>query len=144
MSVTLQFSTLNEFLERISDQQRHHPAIILHFDVVANDLRIWFWCVELPSTRVPRAGQANAHRPIGTDGLLITPAALWLYRENHVFKTPCCLCAFTDASVNHYAESAIYMATLPPFSGQYVFGCASGRCGYLSESFGTNLKVEYY
>lgn len=137
MSVSLQILTLHEFLERISEQQLHHSAIILHYDVLAVDLRIWFWCVNLP---LPETGHN------GTDGLLIGPFGmadcqlhqlLCVSTKNATFSGRHVASAFTSrATANTYIKSAIYVATISPFSGQYVFGCGSGRCGYLSESVG--------
>lgn len=46
---------------------------------------------------------------------------------------PCCLCPFVDESGPDYVEAAMYMATIGPYAGHYVIGCANDKCGYLGK-----------
>jgi len=73
-------------------------------------------------------------RPVSQAGLRVTPTDLSEYRRMHSFRAPCCLCACTgDTDANAYCESAIYIAIRGPYSGEYVAGCASDACSYLSK-----------
>jgi hypothetical protein len=73
------------------------------------------------------------HRPVSEEINRITPDGLQDYRKSHKFRGPCCLCP-TDSIDAVYTESAIFMATGGNFSGKYLAACATGRCGYISES----------
>lgn len=55
-------------------------------------------------------------------------------RETTVMLGPCCLCPLLDESGPDYVEAAMYMATVGPYAGQYVIGCANDQCGYLGQS----------
>jgi hypothetical protein len=71
------------------------------------------------------------YRPVNDAGERVTPPDLVHLRLTHEFKAPCCLCA-CQAIGGGYTESAIYIA-----NSEYVAGCASGSCGYLSRSLYT-------
>lgn len=75
-------------------------------------------------------------RPMDEQGSRVDTEALLDYRTSHKFRGPSCLCAsYEYIRVNTpYTESAIYMSTHGPYSGEYLIACAAGRCGYLSRS----------
>jgi hypothetical protein len=76
---------------------------------------------------------ATVSRPTDEEGKRVTPSDLQDHRITHAFKGPCCLCAAPGNIGIEYSESAIYEAALGEYLGEYVAGCATGRCGYLSE-----------
>jgi hypothetical protein len=69
-------------------------------------------------------------RPITPAGERVTPSDLWEYRYTHQFKALCCLCACTLDGI--YTESIIYQAFDGPYAGEFICGCASFKCGFLS------------
>ena len=69
-------------------------------------------------------------RPVTPSGERVTPPDLWEYRYTNQFKAPCCLCACTLGGT--YTESVIYQALDGPYTGEFICGCASFRCGFLS------------
>lgn len=71
-------------------------------------------------------------RPANERGERITPTMLLDYRTDYEFKAPCCLCACNSFGIG-YTECAIYIPLHGNYSGEYVAGCATGICGYLSE-----------
>jgi hypothetical protein len=75
----------------------------------------------------------GARRPVTEDGQRVTPSDLADYRITHQFRAPSCLCGCKTNNAS-YAETAIYIAKDGPYSGEYVVGCASDSCGYLSKS----------
>lgn len=70
-------------------------------------------------------------RPVTQSGTRVAPSELSSYRDEHDFRMPSCLCVIGAADENSYMECTIYLATSGPYSGEYVAGCASGRCVYL-------------
>jgi hypothetical protein len=72
-------------------------------------------------------------RPVTRLGTRVAPSELSSYRDEHDFRMPCCLCVIGATDENSYMECAIYLATSGPYSGEYVAGCTSGRCAYLSK-----------
>ena len=66
----------------------------------------------------------------------VTPDALRVYRENHQFLGPCCLCPLLQplSQEPHYTEAAIYLPLRGRYKGEWVAECAEGRCGYLGRS----------
>ena len=65
-------------------------------------------------------------RPVTEAGSRVPPSDLLDYRAHHHFWAPYCLCT---------AESIMYVAVRGPYAGEYVAGCATDTCGYLSKSF---------
>lgn len=74
----------------------------------------------------------GARRPVTEDGERVTPSDLEDYRITHKFKAPSCLCG-CKANNASYTESAIYIDRDGPYPGEYVAGCASDSCDYLSK-----------
>jgi hypothetical protein len=72
------------------------------------------------------------HRPIDTEGRLITPSDLRDHRRSHQFLGPCCMCPLTTGQPA-FVEAAIYMATSGRAIGEYIVECAMGKCGYISK-----------
>jgi len=70
-------------------------------------------------------------RPVTKEGMRVAPSDLAQYCVSHQFRAPCCLCACIVIG-SRYTESAIYLASAGQYSGEFVAGCASGSCGYLS------------
>jgi hypothetical protein len=67
-------------------------------------------------------------RPVDDQGERVPPSELELYRQDHEFLLPCCLCAYSDAK---YTECAVYLMLGGPLTGTYVAVCAKSKCGYL-------------
>lgn len=59
----------------------------------------------------------------------VPPSDFDIYRANHDFQAPCCLCAID--TVNTYTKCAIFVDMKGLYAGEYVAGCAYDRCGYL-------------
>jgi hypothetical protein len=72
-------------------------------------------------------------RPVTQSGTRVAPSDFSSYRDKYDFRAPCCLCVVGATDDNSYTECAIYMATRGPHFGEYVAGCASGCCAYLSK-----------
>lgn len=75
------------------------------------------------------------HRPVhGTER--VTPDAWHIYRKNHQFLGPCCLCPLLQplSQEPRYTEAAIYLPLRGRYKGEWVAECAEGRCGYLGRS----------
>jgi hypothetical protein len=122
------------YLRRIHRQERLVPAIILQYDPTSRDLHPWFWYVHDWSSQLQNDAEELNYlnqRPVSRTGARVTPTDLVEHRRAHDFKAPCCLCACSSIV---YTESAIYIAVKGQYSGEYVAGCASDSCGYLSES----------
>src|ERR1700742_4542741 len=66
----------------------------------------------------------------------VTPDALHIYRRNHKFLGPCCLCPlfWPGTKETHYTEAAIYLPVQGLYKGEYVAECAESKCGYLGKS----------
>jgi hypothetical protein len=112
MSTQLENQLVRRYLRQIHHQERLGTgAAILHYDPMSSGLRVWFW-------------------PVAQTGARVTPSDLAEYREAHSFRAPCCLCACSNPG-NVYTETAIYISTDGPYSGEFVAGCASDSCGYL-------------
>ena len=63
----------------------------------------------------------------------IAPSNLSQFHLVYNFRAPSCLCTCQGIKGN-YTESAMFVGDGPNL-GKYMVGCASGCCGYLSESF---------
>ena len=75
------------------------------------------------------------HRPVhGTE--CVTPDAWNIYRRNHQFLGPCCLCPLLQplSQEPHYTEAAIYLPLCGRYKSEWVTECAEGRCRYLGRS----------
>ena len=55
-------------------------------------------------------------------------------RETTRMLGPCCLCPLLDKNGPDYVKAMMYMATVGPYTGQYVISCASDKCGYFGKS----------
>jgi hypothetical protein len=75
-------------------------------------------------------------------GRRVSPSDLLDYRRDHDFRAPCCLCA-SNARGFSVTESAIYVALGGPYEGDYIAGCATDYCGYLSTFFSPTLAVRH-
>jgi hypothetical protein len=71
-------------------------------------------------------------RPVNKTGSRVPPSDLLDYRTHHDFRAPYCLC--TDNPGCGYTETAIYVALEGPNANEYIAGCATDTCGYLSKS----------
>src|SRR5277367_2089972 len=65
-------------------------------------------------------------------GERVPPSDFPEYRRTHNFRAPCCLCGHI-AQDGEYSEAALYIARDPEFLGEYVAGCSTQTCGYLSK-----------
>jgi hypothetical protein len=73
-------------------------------------------------------------RPVTQAGRRVSPSDLLDYQVNHDFRAPCCLCASNGgANGIGFTESSIHLAESGPYRGEYVAGCLSDSCGYLSK-----------
>jgi hypothetical protein len=72
-------------------------------------------------------------RPINDAEQRVTPSCLTAYRLSHDFRAPSCLCSVLSSDDTAYTETAIFKAFTGEFIGEYMAGCAEGRCGYLGE-----------
>jgi hypothetical protein len=131
MSARLQ----NLYLTRIARQQTTNAALFLHFDPIARDLRTWFWYVLIDNKTLTICWicALDTCRPVTEEGERVTPSDLLDYRNTHRFRTPSCFCGCKTGYAT-YTESAIYIARDGPYAGEYVTGCVSDSCGYLSKS----------
>lgn len=127
--------------DRIRDQEvALWPALILHYDVTSGDLWVYFWQVlscKHGNVRIIN----NLPRPIW-DSLpvhRVTPLELNDYRQSHVFRFPCCLCARTDGI---YREAVVYLAAAGRYKGEWLASCATDSCSYLCTSFAEYLTAE--
>jgi hypothetical protein len=48
---------------------------------------------------------------------------------------PCCLCPLAKPDGPDFVESAVYVATIGQFAGEYVASCAKGDCSYFGKTF---------
>lgn len=90
--------------------------------------------VSPPYRFVPRRtplSEACSIRPVSDAGKRVTPSELVLYWALG-FRRPCCLCAVPklDGSSPGYSESVVVMVVNGDRFGEYVFACATARCGY--------------
>jgi len=108
--MSIQLEDRSRYLRRIRRQQQ--VAIILHYDRRSQDLRPWFW-------------------PVNPSGARVPPSDLSRHRITNEFQAPCCLCVSGSANRNGYTECAVYLTIRGPYFGEYVAGCAFGRCGYM-------------
>ncbi|KAG2737999.1 hypothetical protein P692DRAFT_20882954 [Suillus brevipes Sb2] len=65
--------------------------------------------------------------PINGRGDKIHPSQFATYRETHIFRYPCCLCAMGDT----YVEASVFQLTHGVSQGDYIAECATGYCGYM-------------
>jgi hypothetical protein len=114
--------------------QRLSPAIVLHYDPPSRDLRAWFWCVWLPCSFECTLINITLRPVFAETGNRVPPSDLVDYRADHYFCAPWCLCASNTRGPG-FTETAIYVAVRGPYAGEYVAGCATDTCGYLSKSF---------
>jgi hypothetical protein len=70
----------------------------------------------------------------------VFPSDLLHHRVAYDFRAPYCLCACNFGSVT-FTESIIYVAVQGDYAGEYVAGCATNSCGYLSRFFLTSIIV---
>jgi hypothetical protein len=63
----------------------------------------------------------------------VSPDEWRVFRENHEFLNPCCLCPLFErqGKDSRYTEAAIYLPLSGQYKGEWVAECAKGRCGYL-------------
>jgi hypothetical protein len=124
------------FLRRISQQQRLHPNIILHYDSTSRNLHSWFWYVvvairhlilwsymlmyvcDRPASHGNDHTRTLAYRIIRSRERT-TPTDLVHLRLTHEFKAPCCLCA-CQAIGGGYTESAMYIADSGPYVRSFI------------------------
>jgi hypothetical protein len=73
----------------------------------------------------------------------VPPSDLANYRVSHEFRAPSCLCISLseNAAGVQYAESAFYLAVTGEYWGEYVAGCPTGSCAYLSKSMNLYSKI---
>jgi hypothetical protein len=73
----------------------------------------------------------------------VPPSDLASYRVSHEFMPPPCLCIVISGSAVgvQYADSIIYLAVTGEYWGEYVAGCPTGSCGYLSKSIYLYSKI---
>lgn len=68
------------------------------------------------------------------DTYRVPPSELASYRQTHRMLGPCCLCPMVDRNMPDFVESAIFLATVGHYAGEYVAACASkSGCGYMGE-----------
>jgi hypothetical protein len=116
------------YFKRVTRQQAH--GMILHYDAQAQALRPWYWYVDAGNSIT--GFDVNSHpRPLKQSGERVPPSEFGDYRATHAFTTPSCLCA-QSGSVQ--VESSVDVTMEDPYRGEYVAGCALGRCDYLGES----------
>lgn len=99
---------------------------ILHYHPQTRELATFQWwvlCVE------KRMNSLLNGRPTDVHGQRIHPSSFEAYREAHIFRYPCCLCASRDT----YVEVSILQRSRGPCRGQYVAECMTNTCGYLRE-----------
>ena len=75
------------------------------------------------------------HRPVqGTKH--VTPDVLRVYRKNHQFLRPGCLCPLFQPLSKEpgFTKAAIYLPLHGRYKGEWVVDCAKSRCGYLGRS----------
>jgi hypothetical protein len=67
------------------------------------------------------------------NSIRVSPDEWRVYRENHEFLNPCCLCPLFEPQGKDslYTEAAIYLPLSGQCQGEWVAECAKGRCGYL-------------
>jgi len=62
----------------------------------------------------------------------VLPSELLHHRIAYDFRAPYCLCACNFGGVT-FTESSIHVAVQGDYAGEYVAGCATNSCGYLSK-----------
>ena len=122
---------LNLLLRWIQIHEQLSPTVVLHYDHPSRDLRTWFWCV-LSSSPFACTLIIDFLRPVTEKGSRVPPSDLLDHRVHYNFCAPCCLC-IPNADGCGFTETAIYVALSGPYAGEYVAGCASDTCGYLSK-----------
>jgi hypothetical protein len=67
------------------------------------------------------------------DSIRVSPDEWRVYRENHQFLNPCCLCQLFEpqGKNSRHTEAAIYLPLSGQYKGEWVAECAKGHCGYL-------------
>jgi len=103
------------------------------FALGSGRLEIFFKFTSIP---VPLKLIFLASRPVYQTGELVPPSDLASYRVSHEFRAPSCLCIVPSGNAVgvRYAESAIYLAVAGEYWREYVAGCPTGSCAYLSKS----------
>lgn len=124
--MSTQLNSSESFLRRIRIHQRLSPNIILQYDTTLQDLQVWFWYVYVTFGHYLVRTHSVFWRPVTEAGTRVAPPDLLSHRVDYGFRAPCCLCA-CNIGVG-VTESAVYV----DLSGQYVAGCATNSCGYLS------------
>ena len=119
-------------LEKISSETNN----VMSFDPAKLKLVTHEWYITMASSRLTlHYLLPYFHRPV-REHARVTPEGLHLYRRAHQYLGPGCLCPLFEQISNRpaFTEAAIYVTRVEPYKGEYVAGCAKGRCGYLGRS----------
>ncbi|KAJ6560480.1 hypothetical protein B0H10DRAFT_1966912 [Mycena sp. CBHHK59/15] len=54
------------------------------------------------------------------NGQRVPPSDFAEYHRTHIFHYPCCLCSMHEVDPNHITESAVFMVTSGPLSGDFL------------------------
>lgn len=114
---------------------RETEDTILHFDKARGYLVAFEWYVWYIHRLSWYWHNTELYRPLDPAGNLVSAKDWSIYRENHNFRAPSCLCVAVDPSQS-YTESVIFKITRAGsvLKGQYVAACARSTCRYFGKT----------
>jgi hypothetical protein len=101
---------------------------ILQYHGQTGELSTYPWLIQyLHASKTLHSLSNPPYRPTNRRGDKIYPSQFATYRETHVFRYPCCLCATGDT----YVEASVFQRRHGISQGDYVAECATSNCGYM-------------